>query len=275
MYNLDAIGEQVRATFDVAQHEYTGDTIPRMYEAGRPPVSLVYTGVVPVVYKAARTLLTNLIESTVWAFALIALVMSIVLKSIRAGLISMLPNIFPLCIVFGTMSWLGIEIDIGTMMTASVAMGIAVDDTIHFLTWFRWGLDQGLDRIRAIKQAYERCALAMVQTTIVGGLGLAVFAFSTFTPTQRFGYMMVSLLSVALIGDLIFLPALLASPLGRIFRPGRKNRQDNGETKSSTGTSTSDAATPTGENVAMDAEEAEEPQVYPVHRRERGKSRPA
>ena len=57
----------------------------------------------------------------------------------------------------------------------------------------------------------------MTQTTIIAGLGLSVFALSTFTPTQRFGTLMLALLAAALVGDLIFLPALLASPLGRIF----------------------------------------------------------
>ena len=56
-------------------------------------------------------------------------------------------------IVFGAMGWLGIDVDIGTMMTASVAMGVAVDDTIHFLTWFRDGIQQGLPRNQAIIEA--------------------------------------------------------------------------------------------------------------------------
>lgn len=272
IYDMGAIADNanVKGTFDVTAHEYTGKEIPRMYSDDRPPVSLVYTGVVPVVYKAARTLLTNLIESTVWAFALIALVMMMVLKSFRAGLISMLPNVFPICIVFGFMSWTGIEVDIGTMMTASVAMGVAVDDTVHFLTWFRWGLDEGYTRGRAIKEAYSRCAMAMFQTTIIGGLGLAVFAFSTFTPTQRFGYLMVSLLAVALIGDLIFLPALLAGPLGRVFRPDHKARNKHGDND---GTSEEPVDETPSEGDAPEAagEDVEEPRVYPVH----GRSRPA
>lgn len=273
IYDMGAIGENanIKGTFDVTAHEYNGKDIPRMYSDGRPPVSLVYTGVVPVVYKAARTLLSNLIESTVWAFALIALVMMLVLKSFRAGLISMLPNVFPICIVFGFMSWAGIEVDIGTMMTASVAMGVAVDDTVHFLTWFRWGLDEGYTRARAIKEAYNRCAMAMFQTTIIGGLGLAVFALSTFTPTQRFGYLMVSLLAVALIGDLVFLPALLAGPLGRVFRPDHKARSKRNDDDSDSAEEPADE--PSAEVDAPEAasEEMEEPRVYPVH----GRSRPA
>ncbi|MEW4454990.1 MMPL family transporter [Bremerella sp. JC817] len=272
-YNMSAIGENanIKQTFDMTQHEYNGQQIARMYSDERPPVSMVYTGVVPVVYKAARTLLSNLIESTVWAFVLIALVMSLVLKSLRAGLISMLPNVFPICVVFGFMSWTGMEVDIGTMMTASVAMGVAVDDTVHFLTWFRWGLDEGYTRARAIKEAYSRCAMAMFQTTIIGGLGLAVFGLSTFTPTQRFGYLMVSLLAVALVGDLIFLPALLAGPLGRVFRPDHKAREKKSDDDDSTPEPTKDETSESSAPVVSEGEEADEPRVYPVH----GRSRPA
>ena len=183
-------------------------------------LAAVYTGVVPLVYKAQRTLLTGLINSIGLAFVLICVVMIAILRSPTAGLLSMLPNVFPIVAIFGAMGWLAIEIDIGTMMTASVAMGVAVDDTLHFLTWFRRGIMKGLDRRAAIALAYDRCALAMMQTTIIGGLGLGVFIFSTFTPTQRFGYLMATLLAAAIVGDLIFLPAILAGPLGRFFAGG-------------------------------------------------------
>ena len=102
--------------------------------------------------------------------------------------------------------------------------GVAVDDTIHYLPWFRDGLDKGWDRKRSALWAYERCATAMTQTTLIGGFGLSVFAFSSFTPTQRFGVLMLTLLAVALVGDLIFLPALLTGPVGGLFRGSRKRR---------------------------------------------------
>ena len=65
----------------------------------------------------------------------------------------------------------------------------------------------------------------MTQTTAIGGLGLSIFALSTFTPTQRFGTLMLTLLAAALAGDLIFLPALLSSPLGRVFDSPRGRRR--------------------------------------------------
>ena len=228
-------------------------------------MDVVYTGVVPVVYKAQRTLLTSLIESVGWAFVLIAIVMTCLLSPARtllgaakptsliqaicAGAISMIPNVFPVVIIFGIMGHQQWEVDIGSMMTASVAMGVAVDDTIHFLTWFRSGLRQGLDRRDAIFKAYKHVAPAMTQTTIIGGLGLSVFAMSTFTPTQKFGTLMLALLAAALVGDLIFLPALLASPLGRIFNV-RRDESDEATIHDDFGTT----ATQTGETLPVENE---------------------
>lgn len=186
-------------------------------------IDVVYTGLVPLVYKTQHVLLGSLVESLLTAFILICIVMILVLKSPQAGLLSMIPNMFPVVVIFGAMGWIGVPVDIGTMMTSTVALGVAVDDTMHFLTWFRHGLDQGKDRKGAVMVAYERCATAMTQTTLIGGLGLAAFGFSTFTPTQRFGVLMLVLLFTALIGDLIFLPALLTSPLGKFF-DRRKNK---------------------------------------------------
>jgi uncharacterized protein len=223
--------EQIQA--QVVHHTLTEDRIPLAEGAGS--MQVVYTGLVPVVYKAQRTLLTSLANSIASAFVLIAGVMMLLLNpgrpglawfrlgnfshGVMAGLISMLPNIFPLILSFGAMCYMGLEIDIGTMMTASVALGVAVDDTIHFLSWFRTHLDRGMDRAEAVIETYRRVGPAMAQTTLVGGLGLFVFALSTFTPTQRFGTLMLVMLAIALVGDLIFLPALLAGPMGRFFKP--------------------------------------------------------
>ena len=205
-------------------------------------ITAIYTGIVPIVYKAQRSLLTSLIESILLAFIMISVVMMILLRdwrrrpamdnllNFRGGMAAMIPNIFPIVVVFGIMGWRHIKVDIGSMMTASVAMGIAVDDTIHFLNWYRSALGKGKTRIEAIRVAYGRVATAMTQTTLIGGLGLSAFALSTFTPTQRFGTLMLFLLAAALIGDLIVLPAVLASPLGKLFGGGKNSENDQDET---------------------------------------------
>ena len=187
------------------------------------PIDAVYTGIIPLVFKTQRQLLVSLQESMFWAVVAIAIVMAIVLRSPVAGLLSMIPNVFPVLTVFGLLGWLGIKVDIGIMMTASVALGVAVDDTVHFLTWFRRGTLEGYNRRRATMLAYERCAAAMTQTTMIAGLGLAVFMASSFTPTRQFGIMMITMLAAALVGDLLLLPALVSGPLGRFFCATRRS----------------------------------------------------
>ncbi|HUY31252.1 MAG TPA: MMPL family transporter [Pirellulales bacterium] len=180
-------------------------------------LEVVYTGLVPLVYKAQQSLLQGLIWGFISDFILITIVMMVAVRDWSAGLILALPSIFPAAVVFGVMGLMGIVVDIGTVMAPSVALGVTVDDVVHFMIQYRGGLKLGLNRRDSVMLAYKGCATAMYQSWGVIGLGLSVFALSRFTPTQRFGYMMVTLLTSALVGNLLLLPALLASPLGGLF----------------------------------------------------------
>jgi len=201
----------------VAIKEHVDPAIDAERADGIEGLEVVYTGLVPLVYKAQRSLLQGLIWGFVSDFVLITIVMMIAVRDWSAGLILALPSIFPAAVVFGVMGWAGIVIDIGTVMAPSVALGVTVDDVVHFMIQYRNGLKLGLDRRASVMFAYKGCATAMYQSWGVIGLGLSVFALSQFTPTQRFGYMMVTLLTAALAGNLLLLPALLASPLGGLF----------------------------------------------------------
>ncbi len=152
--------------------------------------------------------------------------MMLMLRGVLRGLVSMIPNLFPCILVFGTLGWLGWPIDMGSMMTASVAIGIAVDGTLHYLTWFNIGLRRGMIRREAVFFAFRCCATALTQTTIICGCGMLVFGLSDFVPVARFAVMMFCLLTAALIGDIVILPALLLTPLGKIFeRPHEASSQ--------------------------------------------------
>jgi predicted RND superfamily exporter protein len=177
----------------------------------------IYTGLVPLIYKAQHSLLDGLVWGFIGDWLLIAVVMMIVVRDWSAGLVLMLPSMFPAIVVFGLMGWMGVVIDVGTVMTPAVALGVTVDDVVHYMLWYRTGLSQGQDRRKSIMLAYRGCAQAMYQSWGVIGLGLAVFALSPFMPTQRFGYMMIALLTASLVGNLLFLPAILASPFGGVF----------------------------------------------------------
>lgn len=185
-------------------------------QAGEP-IGVTVTGAIPLIYQTQRILLSDLIRSFVAAFAIVGVMMMIVLRSVRAGLLVMIPNVFPTILVFGLMGWLRIPIDIGSVMTASIALGISVVDTVHFLTWFRREVSAGRAPLAAVRRAYSHCATAMMQTSLICGVGMLVFVFTSFVPASRFAWMVFVLLMAALAGDLVILPAILAGPLGRQF----------------------------------------------------------
>ena len=202
-------------------------------KAGITGISARFTGGIPLFYHAQHQILSDLKNSFVTAFLFISVVLMVVLKSFRAGLVAMIPNIFPPLFVFGAMGWMGLPIEIGSVMTASVALGIAVDDTIHFLTWYRRGVGDGRSRMAAIRFAFEHCAKPMIDTTLICGFGVAAFMFADFMPSVRFSRLLFILLFAALIGDLFLLPAILAGPLGTLFRGRQEGKggrsQDNAE----------------------------------------------
>ncbi len=204
-----------------------GETLSRVNEAvdlelecytvaARQGLATNTTGIMPLVHAIQGQLLADLLQSFAAALVLIALVMTIVQGGILSGLLAMVPNVFPIVLFFGFLGWRGDPIDIGVVMTASVALGIAVDDTLHFLTFFRRELDRNGCRERAVEYAMKHCGPAMVQTSVSCGLGLLVFGLSDFLPTSRFATSMATLLALALAGDLVLLPALLLSPCGKL-----------------------------------------------------------
>lgn len=239
--------EELKKTIDPVIQQWLAENHLESTD-GTPAVQAVYTGSVPLVYKTQHELMKSLFQSILLAFVTISIVMMIMLKNVVGGLCSMVPNIFPIAVVFGAMGWLGILCDLGAMMTASVALGIATDDTIHYLTWYRRALDEGLHHHEAALSAYRRCATAMTQTTLISAFGLSVFAFSTFTPTLYFGIMMLLLLFMALFGDMIYLPSILIISGGNMFAKGKKvditqsgendangGREENGENGENSG----------------------------------------
>ena len=185
--------------------------------AGITDVRAMLCGSVPLVNKAQSQLLNDLRWSFVTAFVFVGFTMVVLLRSVLGGVLSMIPNIAPSVIVFGLMGWFDVVVDIGAMMTASVALGIAVDDTLHFIVWFRRGLAEGYDRYTAVRYSFQRCGTAMLQTSLICGFGLLGFTLSPFVPISRFSWLMAYMLFGAVVGDLILLPALLAGPLGRFF----------------------------------------------------------
>jgi len=170
---------------------------------------IVCTGIAPLIERAQHDIFDGFWKSVFSAFILITLVMMVSLRSPLAAGVAMLPNVTPILLVFGTLGWFGIPTDIGTMMTGSIALGIAVDGTFHFLTRYREVFGETRDTRRAATDALVTTGPPIIQATLITGLGMLALGMSNFGPTFRFGLLMAASLGVALIGDLILLPCLL------------------------------------------------------------------
>ncbi len=221
------ITAQVAVLTDLDYDELTAELDQVSAEVLRiePSADHVVTGMVPLFLATQKEVLHSLIRSFCLAFGVIAIVLMVVLKHPLAGFFAMLPNVLPIGMVFGMISWFRIPVDIGTMITASVALGIAVDGTLHLLTWFRKGILDNKSRRDSLAQALEHCGPAMFQTSMVTSLGLIVLYPAELLLISRFGWLMASLIGMALIADVILLPALLAGPLGNfIERQMRKHK---------------------------------------------------
>ncbi|XZE55593.1 efflux RND transporter permease subunit [Planctomycetaceae bacterium SH139] len=197
-----------------------GSSITSSIKPDDPPAEVSTTGEVILIETAQSNLLVGLLNSFLGAFIVVGVVMAVVLRSVVGGMLAMLPNAFPTLVIFGCLGFSKTPLDIGSVMTASVALGIAVDDTVHILSRFGSRRMRGFSNLESARGALRQCAAAMTQTTIVCGFSLLVYMFSDFLPTRRFALLMLSLLMAALVGDLLLLPALMATRLGRwLARP--------------------------------------------------------
>lgn len=202
--------EQVLSKLQVVIDDFRSDPVYSDME-------IEVSGGIPFIFRTQRQLLADLLSSFSVAFLMIAITMAVLFRSLLAGLLLMIPNITPAALVFGSMGWLGMEVELGTVLTASVMMGICVDDTLHLMSHFRSLRQQGLAPVDAVHEALRSCGGAMLQTALVCGLGMLVFAFSPFTPVARFAWLTFTLLIVGAISDLVLTPTMLLSPLNSLF----------------------------------------------------------
>lgn len=154
-----------------------------------------------------RQFFSELLMTYMMAFVAISAVILMMLGNFKAALVALLPNLFPAVVVLGAAGLFGFSLDVASLMTASLALGIAVDDTIHFLLWHR--------ETGSITDSMRYCGTAMLQTSVILGGSVCLYAFCGFLPTVRFGCLLSAMMMVALVGDLILLPALLSGHADR------------------------------------------------------------
>jgi predicted RND superfamily exporter protein len=193
-----------------ARSESIRGAAERLALSGRPATVTVRVAGLHVL---AETVLSRLVaemaRSTVLAFVVIFALMTLFFRSVRLGALSMVPNFLPLLVAAGFMGYAGITIRSSMALIFAVALGIAVDDTIHLLNRWREELRSGRPRSEAIASAIRWTGKPVLLSSVVLIVGFLNYLAMGFKATQQFGIIAAVTIAAALVGDLLLLPALL------------------------------------------------------------------
>ena len=152
----------------------------------------------------------TLIKSISIAIVVVSIMMLLIFRNLKMLPIYVLPNILPIALVVGLMGWLSIDIDIGVAIAGAIIIGVAVDDTIHFLVKYFEVRKTGANMQDSLTYVMQYAGSAIIFTTIILSLAFSVFVFSDFLPNYMFGVVTASALVIAVIADLLMLPAILS-----------------------------------------------------------------
>jgi predicted RND superfamily exporter protein len=159
------------------------------------------TGYVSLYVSVADHLSKSFRQSLLLAFLFVFLVIFLFLRNFKLFLASVLPNLFPVFVILGVMGWLHIPLDMVTVPMGCLALGIIVDDTVHFLYWYR--------KAGSVYYALDNAGPGTITTSLIYILGFSVFLFSEANPVRFFGILTITAMATALFGDIVLLPHIL------------------------------------------------------------------
>lgn len=172
-------------------------------------VKVVRTGTGLIIDKNAEYVRRNLLQGLGLAIFIVSVLMALLFRNARMLLISLVPNLFPLVLAGGLLGFLGIELEAGVSIVFAVIFGIAVDDTIHFLSKYKLARDKGLSREEALQVTFTETGKAITLTSIILFFGFLVMLFSIHPPSVTIGLLISVTLLSALVSDLLLIPLLI------------------------------------------------------------------
>jgi uncharacterized protein len=199
---------------------FTGfiDDIDAYFKKTYPEAEVKSTGMVAILVRVITASIVSLRISYMYALSIITILMIILIGRVRIGLLSMIPNITPILIMLGIMGWMDIPMDLFSMMIGSISIGLAVDDTIHFMHNFRRYFEENNDAGEAVLQTLHSTGRAMLVTTCVLSIGFFTFMFATMGNLFNFGMLTGITITMALLSDYFIAPSLMI-----IVNRNRKN----------------------------------------------------
>ncbi len=164
--------------------------------------AVIFTDITPKVT-------TNMVWGLILALIVITIVLILTFRSIKMGLLSLIPNVIPLMIMFGVIGLSGVDFNMGLSMVALITLGIVVDDTIHFITKYLRSRSMGKDTVSSLYQVFHDVGSAIIFTSVILTVGFGISLFSNFVFNIRFGTFTALTMVIALFADLMLLPAIL------------------------------------------------------------------
>jgi predicted RND superfamily exporter protein len=204
-YEYTRTWDSMRADIDASVRE-----LQRKY----PEAKVSITGMLTLMMQGADYLTSNELQSFVASILLVCAVLLVLFGSFKAGTIALVPNLMPSILAYGSLGLLDLPLDITTMMIAPIIIGIAVDDTVHFVTHYRHEVIIDGDIRRALQAAISNCGQSVVFATLVLGLGFGVMAFASNGGVANLGIFGALAIFVGLLNDLFLLPAIIL-----VFKP--------------------------------------------------------
>ena len=174
-----------------------------------PHALITTTGIIPIFGSTLTEVIQATAKSYMLAFGVISIMMILLLRSFGYGLLAMIPNLSPIIIVMGMLYWVGAPLDMFTMLIGSIAIGLSVDDTVHFMYHYKQYRIQGLNNEEAITQTLNNSGRAMLITSIVLACGFFIFTASSMNNLFFFGIFTGLTIILALLADFLLAPALL------------------------------------------------------------------
>ena len=184
--------------------------------------TVTMTGMSPLIARTVDATYESMLRSYALALCLITPLMIVLIGSLRSGLVSMVPNLVPIVMTLGLMGLVGIPIDMFTLLAGCIAIGLAVDDSIHFIAGFRRYLAQGMDPVRAVEATMQTTGRALLFTSIVLTSGFAVLMMSEMLNMWNVGVLTSFAIGAAFLLDVTVTPALLVLTHGREVARGER-----------------------------------------------------
>jgi predicted RND superfamily exporter protein len=207
-----------RAQISVRLASMSSDLVFEQINRAEVEAAAVFSGsgITPTVTGSGRLfatldhyIVTSQLSSFLTAFLTVFGVIFIVFRSARFGVLAIIANALPVCAVLGLMGWLGISLNVATVMVASVALGIVDDDTIHFIGRFRRETAAGRGTAEAIEAATMHEGRASLTTAIINSLGYGIMVVSSYKPTAWFGGLLALTMVVAFLAEVLVVPAVI------------------------------------------------------------------